>query len=387
MRYQDFLRTEAERELVSRVRDITQTWNLAESRVTTDPVYPPHEHLTELYRHRLMGLAVPKAYGGLGCGLHGNVLVEAFATAEIASACGTTSRWFHNHNEALGLLHTIGTVEQQHRFSRAVIDRHVQFAVNTHDLTVSPQALRLTARRGTGGYVIHGTVDCFAESEDATWRLTVVAVQEHEERRRALLAFIPRNYPGVHLHWSWDLKTPYQHSVSTISYADCFVPDEYILGMPEHSDLVVADRSLWHAFSDVGWAALYTGLAHGAASIGRGHDGAVNGWPEERTATHRPDSQDLEWHVQERALRIETARRFLAHAAIAVETAQQQPSWYSEAVRVAYRAKTFAMETALAITGQHALNQATRRVRDTCQAETYLQNAWTFVLQDAVPVE
>ena len=118
----DFLRNNEERAILDKVRQVTQKYIAPQIQSADEGEYVASENLAVLYRQGLMGLAVQEEYGGLGCNLRGNILVETMAVEEIACVCSMTSRWFHDHNETLGVICSLGTPEQQLRFSPATLD-------------------------------------------------------------------------------------------------------------------------------------------------------------------------------------------------------------------------------------------------------------------------
>lgn len=113
----DFLRNGKERAILDNVRQVAQEYSAPRAQATEGVEYIASENLADLCRHGLMGLAVREEYGGLGCGFHGNILVETLAVEELACACGATSQWFFRHNAALDVIYSVGTSAQQLRFS------------------------------------------------------------------------------------------------------------------------------------------------------------------------------------------------------------------------------------------------------------------------------
>jgi len=175
----DFLRNGKERAVLDNVRRVAQECVAPRAQATVGAADLVSENLADLYRHGIMGLVVREEYGGLGCGLHGNILVGALAVEELACACATTSQWFLSHNTALDVIYSLGAPAQQLRFSRAVLEACAQFTVQSEELGKSFLNIFLTARRIAGGYMLNGIKSCPRGSEGATWRL------ERRSRRRS----------------------------------------------------------------------------------------------------------------------------------------------------------------------------------------------------------
>lgn len=196
----------------------------------------------------------------------------------------------------------------------------------------------------------------------------------------AIVALIHRNNPGVRVYPKQNGRQQYRRPSSTIVYTNCFVPDDDVLGKPGALNGLVH----WRPYVDLGWAALYTGFARGAFKVGRKQVRAVTYARGERPIER--ESPDR-WHIAEMSARIETARHFLATAAIALEEARLWPFTIVEAAKAAYHAKIFAAETALAVTSRFLPITRTSTTSSGRSPEEYWRDAWSFVLQESTGTE
>lgn len=376
----DFLRNNEERAIVDKVRQVAQKYIAPRIQAADEDEYVASENLAVLFRQGLMGLAVQEEYGGLGCNLRGNILVETRAVEEIACVCSRTSRWFHDHNEALGVIYSLGTPEQQRRFSRATLDACTQFSGWSSELGALPFNAHTTAHRVAGGYIINGAKNCPTGSEGATWRLIIARGADLPDTRGIIFALIHRHNPGAHLYFKQNNERQYRRTDSTIVYTDCFVPDEDILGSPGVRD----ELSWWRPFSHLGWAALYAGLARGAFKVGRKQMRAVKCPWAEKPIEREPYSR---WYLAEMSARIEIVSHLFYTAAVALEKAQRRIDSRVEAAKAAYHAKVFAVETALAVTSYFLPVRKTPISAEWCALDSYWCDTWAFVLQDSAAYE
>lgn len=376
----DSLRNGKDRTILDNVRHVAQEHIAPRAQATEGVDYIASENLADLCRHGLMGLAVREEYGGLDCGFQGNILVGTLAVEELACACGETSQWFFRHNAALAAVYLLGTPAQQLRFSRAILDACAQLTVQSGELGGSFSNLPTIAQRISGGYLLNGVLRCPTGAVGSTWRLSVAQIEGMVGENNAIVALIHRNNPGVRIYPKQNRQQQYRRPSSTIVYTNCFVPDDDVLGKSGALNGLVH----WRPYVDLGWAALYTGFARGAFKAGRKQVRAVTYARGERPIEREVPNR---WHIAEMSARIETARHFLATAAIALEEARLWPFTIVEAAKAAYHAKIFAAETALAVTSR--LLPITKISTTSCgrSPEEYWRDAWSFVLQESTGTE
>jgi alkylation response protein AidB-like acyl-CoA dehydrogenase len=149
----DFLRSDEERSILARVQTVVDETIAPSAQAIDEGGRFPFESFAALRAAGLLGLAVHREYGGLGCGLHGNILVEIMAVEELARGCSSTSQVFHNHNGCIGILYYLASAEQQQRFSREIVTDgalHVIWGGETgktaYDIRATATALDVTSR-------------------------------------------------------------------------------------------------------------------------------------------------------------------------------------------------------------------------------------------------
>lgn len=377
----DFLRTDDERAIITTVRRITQECLAPRAQAVDESGQFPHENFADLHRAGLMGMTVRKEYGGLGCGLHGNVLVETMAVEELARGCSSTSQVFHNHNGCIGILYYLGTAKQQQRFSREIVEDGALHSIWGGETGKTVYDIKTTARRVSGGYVINGAKVFSTGSDGATWYQLAAVEEGRSLADGMLIPLVHRDNPGVTNRHDWDAMGQRGTASGTTIFKDCFVPDEEVIGAPgEYYKLL-----LFGPFFQLGWAALYVGQAHGALEAGIDYVRTTTRPWGEAPIERAVDDPYIQGHVADMSVRVEAARQLLYVAARALEEAQENPDSRAEAAVTVYRAKIFATETALEVTSRiFQVMGARAAAKRRNNFDRFWRNVRTFTLHDPV---
>jgi len=158
----------------------------------------PDENYADLREHGLMGLTVPKVYGGKGL----SSLAYSLAMGEMAKGDSSTALTFNMHATVLTLIDGVGSPAQKERYFTEVVKRGAIFASIGSEPNASPNArtffieTRLTET--AGGYRINGTKH-FCSFGNAADYYFVYAMRDGTSRiREGLLSVvIPHGTPGV----------------------------------------------------------------------------------------------------------------------------------------------------------------------------------------------
>jgi short/branched chain acyl-CoA dehydrogenase len=192
----------------------------------------PYDIIAEMARLGLMGLTLPKDYGGSG----GDFVAYNLALEEISRADTSVGITMEAHI-SLGCapIATFGTPAQKEKFLRqcATGERLWAFGLTEEEAGTDAGGTQTTAELGDGEWVINGSKKWITNSgTDITAGVTVIArTGTREDGRPELTALIvPQETPGYtrgpgyeKLGWRASDQRP-------LYFEDCRVPEEYMLG-------------------------------------------------------------------------------------------------------------------------------------------------------------
>ncbi|HMF29173.1 MAG TPA: acyl-CoA dehydrogenase family protein, partial [Candidatus Cybelea sp.] len=114
----------------------------------------PRELYRTLTEAGIMGILVPEEYGGAGA----DYLSYALAIEELARVDAGTAVTVSVHSMICSAIVRLGTAEQKERWlpQLATSDTIAGFALTESDAGSDAAALRATAKRSNGGYVLNG---------------------------------------------------------------------------------------------------------------------------------------------------------------------------------------------------------------------------------------
>ena len=293
----------------------------------------PYDIVAEMARHGLMGLTLPKEYGGSG----GDFVAYNLALEEISRADTSVGITMEAHI-SLGCapLATYGSQEQKEKFlSRcATGERLWAFGLTEEEAGTDAGGTRTTAGLDGGQWVINGSKKWITNSgTDITAGVTAIAwTGERENGGPELSALIiPQETPGYTRGPGYE-KTGWRASDQRpLYFENCRVPEENLLGergrgFAQFLQTLDAGR--------VAVASLSVGLAQACL------DEALR-WASERRQFGRPISefQAIQFKLADMAMEIEHARNMVLKAA----WLRDQGRSFG---REASMAKVFASETA-----------------------------------------
>ncbi len=232
----------------------------------------PHDNFADLRAAGLLGLAVPRAHGGLGAGF----AAQALVTAEIARHCGSTALCLNMHLAAClwagpvaDGLDMSGAQRAEHEAHRAW---HFQQIVQGGRLYAQPfseggaaSAGRAPwgtrARRVDGGYRVSGR-KIFASLAGAADAYGVLCTLERPgaSLADALYLAVPADAAGVRVAGDWDPLGMRATASRSLELDDVFVPERARL-LPEGLYAQAAQRFPHMNFT---LASTYFGIAQAA---------------------------------------------------------------------------------------------------------------------------
>ncbi|MFT3805117.1 MAG: acyl-CoA dehydrogenase family protein [Burkholderiaceae bacterium] len=194
----------------------------------TDEV--PPDLVDEMAAQGLFGFSIPEAYGGAGMSTEELVL----AAIEL-SQCSVAFRARVGTNTGIGseALVVDGSDAQKRRYLPALASGRLTgcFALTEPEAGSDAAALRTTARRGDGGYVLNGS-KCFITNAPIAGLFTVMARTDPAAKGASgVTAFlVERGTPGLSTGAPYAKMGQAGSPVSEVHFDDCFVPTAQRIG-------------------------------------------------------------------------------------------------------------------------------------------------------------
>ena len=220
----------------------------------------PAETIDQLFRYGVMGMCVPKEYGGAGA----DVLSAALAVEELSKYCASTGDIVATHN---GLccdpILANGTEEQKQKYlPMLTTGRHVGAFALTEPNAGSDASKGQTVVRLEGDhYVLNGS-KIFITNGYVADIFVVFAMTDKSKGNHGISAFIvEKSFPGFSVG-KHEVKMGLHGSpTAEIVFQDCIVPKENLLGQ-EGKGFKIAMQTL--DGGRIGIAAQALGIAEGA---------------------------------------------------------------------------------------------------------------------------
>ena len=220
----------------------------------------PAETIDQLFRYGVMGMCVPKEYGGAGA----DVLSAALAVEELSKYCASTGDIVATHN---GLccdpILANGTEEQKKKYlPMLTTGRHVgAFALTEPNAGSDASKGQTVARLEGDHYVLNGS-KIFITNGYVADIFVVFAMTDKSKGNHGISAFIvEKSFPGFSVG-KHEVKMGLHGSpTAEIVFQDCIVPKENLLGQ-EGKGFKIAMQTL--DGGRIGIAAQALGIAEGA---------------------------------------------------------------------------------------------------------------------------
>ena len=220
----------------------------------------PADTIDQLFRYGVMGMCVPKEYGGAGA----DVLSAALAVEELSKYCASTGDIVATHN---GLccdpILANGTEEQKKKYlPMLTTGRHVgAFALTEPNAGSDASKGQTVARLEGDHYVLNGS-KIFITNGYVADIFVVFAMTDKSKGNHGISAFIvEKDFPGFSVG-KHEVKMGLHGSpTAEIVFQDCIVPKENLLGQ-EGKGFKIAMQTL--DGGRIGIAAQALGIAEGA---------------------------------------------------------------------------------------------------------------------------
>ena len=266
----------------------------------------PWENMRGLAEMGFLGLGIDEEYGGGG----GTTRQLVVAVEEISRACAATATVLGAHlSLCTQYIHMFGTDGQKRQFIPPLVSGESigAFALTEPGSGSDAAAMRTTAARANGGYVLNGSKTFITNAPEAGV-MVVMATMDRNMRARGISSFIVEtDAPGMTvnpLHGKMGIRAS---SAAEVVFEDCAVPSENRMGA--EGDGFRMTMEVLNA-SRMAIAAQCVGIAQAA------YDAAL-AYVKEREAFGKKlaEFQGLQWYLADMATGIETARLITLKAA------------------------------------------------------------------------
>ena len=218
----------------------------------------PAENVAKLFRLGVMGMTVPKAYGGAGA----DTLSSAIVTEELARVCASTSDIVAGHGLCFGPIHAHGTEEQKRKYLPLLTHSVLGgFALTEPNAGSDASKSQTTAVLDGDRYIMNGA-KCFITNGSEAGIFVVFAMTDPSKGNRGISAFIVESgFPGFSVGKHEEKMGLHGVPTTELVFTDCIVPKENMLGK-EGRGFPIAMQTL--DGGRIGIAAQALGIAEGA---------------------------------------------------------------------------------------------------------------------------
>ncbi len=294
----------------------------------------PMETVQKLGKYGMMGVPIPREFGGQGC----DTLTYVLLVEELSKVCGTTGVIVSAHTSLCAdPIYKFGTDEQKAKYLPDLVSgkKVGAFCLTEPGAGTDASGQQTKAVLDGDHYVLNGS-KIFITNGGVAETFVVFAMTDKSMGTKGISAFIvEKDFPGFSVGTLEKKMGIRASSTTEIIFQDCIVPKENMLGV-EGKGFSLAMKTL--DGGRIGIAAQALGIAAGAL------DCTVN-YVKERKQFGKPIAkfQNTQFQLADMATRVEAARNLVYKAAIAKDT---QKVFSVEAAM----AKLFAAEAAMAVT-------------------------------------
>ncbi|RAY13473.1 acyl-CoA dehydrogenase [Actinomadura craniellae] len=230
--------TEEQRRLRAELREYFAGCLTAEQRaaIAADPFGPPYiEHCRRLGRDGMLGVALPKEYGGRGYGpVEQQIFANEIARAEVTYPLITL-------NSVAPTILEYGSEEQKRFFLPRILAGECHFAIGYSEPGAGTDlaALRTTAVRDGDHYIVNGQkiFTSGAHHADYVW-MAVRTDPEAKKHKGISMLIVDCADPGF--SWTPIITMDGQHHTNSTYYQDVRVPVDMLVGEENRGwDLIV----------------------------------------------------------------------------------------------------------------------------------------------------
>ncbi len=330
----EYFLTEQQREIKNLTRTIAEEKVLPVRAELDEKEEFPWEIMKILADTDLFGVYIPEEYGGLG----GGVLDLCLVVEELSRVCSGVAVSYAASALGSFTLLEYGTEEQKRKYLPDISSgrKLVAFALTEATAGSDAGAIKTTATRTSGGYILNGTKQFITNGGEAEL-YTIIALTAKERGARGASAFlVEKGTPGFSFGRKEKKLGIRASATRELVFEDCLVPEENIIGR-EGMGFIMTMKLLDRSRPGLGAQAL--GLAQGAL------EAAVD-YARKRIQFGHPiiAQQAVQQMLADMATEVEAAR------ALVYATARMIDSGAKNFTQESAMAKVFASDTAMKVT-------------------------------------
>ena len=266
----------------------------------------PAENIAKLFKLGVMGMTVPKEYGGQGA----DQVSAVICTEELARACASTSDIVAGHTLCCVPILEHGTEAQKQKYLPMLTKGGVVGGMGITEPNAGSDASKsqTEAKLVDDHYVINGS-KCFITNGPDAGVFVIFAMTDKSKGNKGLSAFIiESSFPGFSIGKVEEKMGLHGVHTSELVFTDMIVPKENLLGR-EGAGFKICMQTL--DTGRIGIAAQALGIAEGAMA-------EANEYTKGRVQFGKPISkfQNTQFTFADMCLRIESARLLTYQAAV-----------------------------------------------------------------------
>ena len=219
----------------------------------------PAENVAKLFKLGVMGMTVPKEYGGMGA----DQVAAAICTEELAKACASTSDIVAGHTLCCVPILEHGNEAQKQKYLPMLTKGGVLGGMGITDPSAGSDASKSQTEAVLDGdhYVINGS-KCFITNGPDAGVFVIFAMTDKSKGNKGLSAFIIEStFPGFSIGKVEEKMGLHGVHTSELVFTDMIVPKENLLGK-EGTGFKICMQTL--DTGRIGIAAQALGIAEGA---------------------------------------------------------------------------------------------------------------------------
>ena len=219
----------------------------------------PADNIAKLFRYGVMGMCVPKEYGGPGA----DDISAAIAVEELSKQCASTGDIVATHNGlCCGPIINFGTEEQKQKYLPQLVNGKVGAFALTEPNAGSDASKGTTVCEDKGDHWVMNGSKIFITNGYVADVFVVFAMTDKSKGTKGISAFIVESsFPGFSVGKHEEKLGLHGSPTAEIVFQDCIVPKENLLGV-EGKGFSIAMATL--DGGRIGIAAQSLGIAEGA---------------------------------------------------------------------------------------------------------------------------
>lgn len=271
----------------------------------------PRETVQKMAKYGMLGINIPKQYGGAGA----DTLSYVLAIEELAKVCGTTAIILSAHTSlSCAPILAYGTEQQKQKYlvPLAKGEKLGAFGLTEPNAGTDSAAQQTVAVLEGDHYVLNGS-KCFITNGGQADIYIIFAMTDKSKGNKGISAFIvEKDFKGFSIGKKEHKLGIRASSTTELIFEDCIVPKENLLG-EENKGFKIAMTTL--DGGRIGVAAQALGIAEGAFE-------ETIRYMKERVQFGKPISsfQGLQWMAADMKCEIESSKLLLYRAAMVKES-------------------------------------------------------------------